>query len=356
MLTPLQVTALPVGAITMNGPLWVPCAVKRTTTFSPSEKMSSIVIRRSGKAVRRPVMSRFTPSGPRVSEPPARSWRTNSGAMISSTVAMSPIATSSKARRTTASFSADIGCLLHSGQSRSIIVPPLTRCLAAALRRPLNSNYEQPLAGARPLHHVVPGPLPARRPRLHDAVRGDGVAARLPGRPDQLRDPARGRGGAPRLQPRHHRLPALAHAAREGRRRPLVGGAEPGRHGRSGTLPRRAPGLRDGRPRRARGRPLRRRPPGRHRVRRPVGDVREREEAAPAVRRGDPRRRGGGGAAPAGPHRTPRGRRSLEEMAEHAAGSGVAIGLENRFHYHEFPGVDEMHELLAGYPPDVAGS
>jgi len=48
-------------------------------------------------------------------------------------------------------------------------------------------------------------------------------------------------------------------------------------------------------------------------------------------------------------------RRSLAEVAEHAAGSGVAIGLENRFHYHEFPGLDEMHELLAGYPPDVAG-
>jgi len=51
----------------------------------------------------------------------------------------------------------------------------------------------------------------------------------------------------------------------------------------------------------------------------------------------------------------PQARRSLAEMAEHAAGSGVAIGLENRFHYHEFPGLDEMHELLAGYPPDVAG-
>jgi sugar phosphate isomerase/epimerase len=33
----------------------------------------------------------------------------------------------------------------------------------------------------------------------------------------------------------------------------------------------------------------------------------------------------------------------------------VAIGLENRFHYHEFPGIDEMDELLAGYPPEVAG-
>jgi len=51
----------------------------------------------------------------------------------------------------------------------------------------------------------------------------------------------------------------------------------------------------------------------------------------------------------------PQARRSLAEIAEHAARSGVAIGLENRFHYHEFPGLDEMHELLAGYPPEVAG-
>jgi sugar phosphate isomerase/epimerase len=51
----------------------------------------------------------------------------------------------------------------------------------------------------------------------------------------------------------------------------------------------------------------------------------------------------------------PQARRSLAEMAEHAASNGVAIGLENRFHYHEFPGIDEMHELLADVPPDVAG-
>ena len=51
----------------------------------------------------------------------------------------------------------------------------------------------------------------------------------------------------------------------------------------------------------------------------------------------------------------PRARRSLAEIAEHAAGRGVAIGLENRYHYHEFPGIDEMHELLADYPPTVAG-
>jgi sugar phosphate isomerase/epimerase len=51
----------------------------------------------------------------------------------------------------------------------------------------------------------------------------------------------------------------------------------------------------------------------------------------------------------------PRARRSLAEIAEHAAGRGVAIGLENRYHYHEFPGIEEMHELLADYPPEVAG-
>lgn len=51
----------------------------------------------------------------------------------------------------------------------------------------------------------------------------------------------------------------------------------------------------------------------------------------------------------------PQARRSLAEIAEHAAASGVAVGLENRYHYHEFPSVDEMHELLADYPADVAG-
>ena len=51
----------------------------------------------------------------------------------------------------------------------------------------------------------------------------------------------------------------------------------------------------------------------------------------------------------------PQARRSLAEIAEHAAARGVAVGLENRFHYHEFPSVDDMHDLLAGYPPDVAG-
>jgi sugar phosphate isomerase/epimerase len=51
----------------------------------------------------------------------------------------------------------------------------------------------------------------------------------------------------------------------------------------------------------------------------------------------------------------PQARRSLAEIAEHAARNGVAIGLENRFHYHEFPGIDEMHELLVDYPADVAG-
>ena len=51
----------------------------------------------------------------------------------------------------------------------------------------------------------------------------------------------------------------------------------------------------------------------------------------------------------------PQARLSLAEIAEHAAKSGVAIGLENRFHYHEFPGLDEMHELLVDYPADVAG-
>jgi sugar phosphate isomerase/epimerase len=51
----------------------------------------------------------------------------------------------------------------------------------------------------------------------------------------------------------------------------------------------------------------------------------------------------------------PWAQRSLAEIAEHASARGVAIGLENRYHYHEFPNVDELHVLLAEYPPEVAG-
>jgi sugar phosphate isomerase/epimerase len=51
----------------------------------------------------------------------------------------------------------------------------------------------------------------------------------------------------------------------------------------------------------------------------------------------------------------PQARRSLADIADHAAASGVAVGLENRFHHHEFPSLHEMHELLDGYPPDLVG-
>jgi sugar phosphate isomerase/epimerase len=48
-------------------------------------------------------------------------------------------------------------------------------------------------------------------------------------------------------------------------------------------------------------------------------------------------------------------RRSLAEIAEYAGPRGVTVGLENRYHFHEFPDPDEMGELLADYPADVAG-
>jgi len=51
----------------------------------------------------------------------------------------------------------------------------------------------------------------------------------------------------------------------------------------------------------------------------------------------------------------PQARRSLADIADHAAASAVAVGLENRYHYHEFPSLHEMHELLAGYPPGLVG-
>lgn len=47
--------------------------------------------------------------------------------------------------------------------------------------------------------------------------------------------------------------------------------------------------------------------------------------------------------------------RSLGEIADYASRFSIAIGLENRYHFHEFPDTDEMHELLSEYPPEVAG-
>jgi sugar phosphate isomerase/epimerase len=46
---------------------------------------------------------------------------------------------------------------------------------------------------------------------------------------------------------------------------------------------------------------------------------------------------------------------SLRELADQAARLGVAVGLENRYHYHEIPHPDEAKELLADYPPNVVG-
>jgi len=40
-------------------------------------------------------------------------------------------------------------------------------------------------------------------------------------------------------------------------------------------------------------------------------------------------------------------RRSLNELAEHAARRSVQLGLENRLHYHEIPLPDELDELLS---------
>jgi sugar phosphate isomerase/epimerase len=46
---------------------------------------------------------------------------------------------------------------------------------------------------------------------------------------------------------------------------------------------------------------------------------------------------------------------SLRELADQAARLGIAVGLENRYHYHEIPHPDEAKELLADYPPNVVG-
>ena len=47
--------------------------------------------------------------------------------------------------------------------------------------------------------------------------------------------------------------------------------------------------------------------------------------------------------------------RSLAELAEEASRRGLTLGLENRYHYHEFPQIDEALELLAAYPPELVG-
>jgi sugar phosphate isomerase/epimerase len=46
---------------------------------------------------------------------------------------------------------------------------------------------------------------------------------------------------------------------------------------------------------------------------------------------------------------------SLQELTAHASALGVALGLENRYHYHEIPSPVEAEELLSDYSNDVAG-
>ncbi len=48
-------------------------------------------------------------------------------------------------------------------------------------------------------------------------------------------------------------------------------------------------------------------------------------------------------------------KRSLRELTEYASRFGIAIGLENRYHYHELPSPDEAVELLSDYTNEAAG-
>jgi sugar phosphate isomerase/epimerase len=48
-------------------------------------------------------------------------------------------------------------------------------------------------------------------------------------------------------------------------------------------------------------------------------------------------------------------RHSLSEMATYASSRDVTLALENRYHYHEIPLLEEMLELLAEYPPELVG-
>ncbi len=46
---------------------------------------------------------------------------------------------------------------------------------------------------------------------------------------------------------------------------------------------------------------------------------------------------------------------TLRELTDHARGQGIALGIENRLHYHEIPQPAEAAMLLADYANDVAG-
>ncbi|HEX6031946.1 MAG TPA: TIM barrel protein [Tepidiformaceae bacterium] len=48
-------------------------------------------------------------------------------------------------------------------------------------------------------------------------------------------------------------------------------------------------------------------------------------------------------------------RETLLELVRAAEPHGIAIGLENRYHFHEIPHVDEYEELLDGLVPEQAG-
>ncbi|MBI2723994.1 MAG: sugar phosphate isomerase/epimerase [Chloroflexi bacterium] len=48
-------------------------------------------------------------------------------------------------------------------------------------------------------------------------------------------------------------------------------------------------------------------------------------------------------------------RDTLRQLAEHAAAQRVALGLENRLHYHEIPQPAECRDLIADIDPAVAG-
>ena len=50
-----------------------------------------------------------------------------------------------------------------------------------------------------------------------------------------------------------------------------------------------------------------------------------------------------------------RARESLAELAAYARERGVAIGIENRLHHHEFPLPKEALELCADYPAELVG-
>src|SRR5713226_8670940 len=181
MFIPAVVACFPVAGIPISSPSCVPVAVQRVTTVSPSAIWSSIVIRRSGNALRYITTNSRNPSGPRICSGAPMTVVTKSSAISSSITSRWPLVQiSSLTRRTIALFSSvDMG-----GSFPSVM------CFPASLL-----PHRLPRRAGSTRGHTRPSRSGAAF-SLCSVVRGSGVRNRPEGR--------RGRGFVVDL--RHHVL------------------------------------------------------------------------------------------------------------------------------------------------------